>query len=443
MDCMGDSVRVRACNTQPCPNSEAFADKGNEGGIDYSKITVKTMPISNKPQRYDKCVIMERDALIVQDEPIGEKQQRTVEMKKEKNKLPIRLVMNAQTIVAYTDAHYLSPYKTFDLRTTKLFRKQDKAQGVNSQCFILKDTEKAVKAEICQLDCTAGVGFVEEWDREIQIFRDACHAPKTMVDVDLEFQNKVSELKDQFERKQQKKRKEERANNEIKLLYKKKAQAEVVSLAALDKEKRLEQLLEQEEEQREKNELHELQKQMENEKKKTGCLVETLQDTEMNEKYLVANDAVNEDISKIQNKAQSQLNEMREKAKRKLISKRLIHQRKVEQMKSQIMSIRSEAAVSAKKIGHIGDASNCFIGGPEKEKEIELYCAKAFLDDGDKYVDCKNYDSFCYACCEYEFGEGHTTKRDQCYHTQCEEVIVKESTQFRGLPDVSASLPMA
>ena len=89
------------------------------------------------------------------------------------------------------------------------------------------------------------------------------------LDVNLEFDRKIADLKDQFQKKLISKQREEATNKEIKKLYIKKKEAETISLAALQKEKKLEKLLEEEEDQKEQNEIHELQVQLENEKKKT------------------------------------------------------------------------------------------------------------------------------------------------------------------------------
>lgn len=438
MDCLGESTRTRECNNIPCPTAGLGTGQEKseeEKAIDYAKSQVHFLPISNKPQRYDKCVIMERDALITKDEDPEDKF--NYKKPEEPQQIPARLVMNTKSIVAYLDDNYGTPYKIFDLPSTTLLRKSTESPSgekvLSTQCFILKDG-RGTRSEVCQLDCTvSGEAFIDEWNREIQIFQQECQGKRTVVDVDLEFEQKVSELKAKLQKKQAEKVQEEATNQEILKLHTRKKEAEIVSLLALQKEKKLEELLEREEEAREQQEIHELEAQMEDEKKKTGCLIESLKHEEISEKLTVANTQVESQVDNIKSKAQEQLDKMRQKTQAKIEQKKRMHERNVQELKAKIQSIRIQTATNLKKIGYNGDANNCFIGTPEKELEIEAYCTKAYMDDADKLMDCKRLDSFCYACCEYEFGEGHNSKREECYRTQCEDITIKENDQFMGL----------
>ena len=97
-------------------------------------------------------------------------------------------------------------------------------------------------------------------------------------------------------------------------------------------------------------------------------------------------------------------------------------ERKKAALKAQIMTIRTKTAGKLQKFAKNGDASKCFIPdstNAEHIKKIEDYCTIAYSDNFLKFNECKSPESFCFNCCENEFGEIHIVDRDKCYK-QCE-----------------------
>ena len=405
--CEGEPVRTRPCNPQPCPQPQSI-DKLLGKSETASKLIansteVKIMPISTKPQRYDRCVILERDALITQLSTTGEKE-----------KLPVRLVMNSKSIVAYSDDSYKNALKTFSLENTKVSNEKDV-----KTCFFLTDLYS--KAEFCQLDCTASTGtFADEWIREVHIFRDLCNSKREVTEANMEeYQKKLNDLKSEFEQERQHKIKKDATQNEIKDLQKHVQETKAMSYYALQKEKKLEELLEKEEEERERMEIEELKIQMKQEEEKKGCLLSSLKEKELENELAAGHDKITEEIEEIRQKTKEKINILRKEAKEKLLQKRIINQRKLNQLRNSIIKIRTDTMKELQKATKEGDMEKCFKGTEDQESKINEYCTIAFLSDPTRLVDCKIIENFCYACCENEFGDGFTAKRDECYRKKC------------------------
>lgn len=381
------------------------------------------MPITNKPQRYDRCVIMERDALIVDRKESTDINAERLphlyeEDKTELKKIPVRMVMNSKSIVVYTSGNYGNPYKSFDLFSTKMM----KSELDENQCFVLKDA-KGTSAEFCQLDYSKeGTTFIEEWSREIGIFQNHCKLERNVNSAEFELSEKINELKNAYIRKKNMQKKENSIQNEIKKLNIKKEEAEQFAVMALNRQMKIENMLLKEEEDREKEELVKLNEQMIKEKRKTGCLIENMEKKQVAEKLqIIINNSRNQ-LNDKNKEIKKKLEQMKNKLDLTIKFKKAMHLRKVNEIKTQIQNIRSETIKNAKNINYIGNADNCFIPTKEQEALVETYCNKAFIDDDYKLADCKNFESFCYACCENEFNEAHLTSRDECYHQKCMNV---------------------
>jgi hypothetical protein len=73
-----------------------------------------------------------------------------------------------------------------------------------------------------------------------------------------------------------------------------------------------------------------------------------------------------------------------------------------------------------------GDIEHC-IKGKKSPSQRDNYCNTNFVTDYLKNYDCKTGDSFCYMCCENEFGNNFLDKRDECYD-MCDGQPLKKST---------------
>ena len=200
------------------------------------------------------------------------------------------------------------------------------------------------------------------------------------------------------------------------------AQTQTMTLRAVEKESKLEELLEKEDSEREEEEQRELEAQIQEEKKKDECLMKSIKAKEIEEQYNLNKINATEQIEKLKEEAKKQISIKRQQIKDKIQKMRTRAERKKAALKAQIMTIRTKTAGKLQKFAKNGDASKCFIPvttNADHLKKIEDYCTAAYSDNFLKFNECKAPESFCFTCCENEFGEIHVVDRDKCYK-QCE-----------------------
>jgi hypothetical protein len=101
---------------------------------------------------------------------------------------------------------------------------------------------------------------------------------------------------------------------------------------------------------------------------------------------------------------------------------RLKAERKKAQIKSKIMSMRHETAQKLQSYVKKGEMDKCFIPNPNKKEDlhnIEVYCAANFALEMNEFMECKVLESFCFTCCEKEFGPMQLQLREKCYQSRC------------------------
>jgi hypothetical protein len=414
--CEGPSIRTRPCNEQPCPDNNykviktdlvknAYKPKITET---ISKAVIKVMPFSTRPQRYDKCYLKEADALMVKNDF------QTVDFSI-LPKVPVRVVMNNKSVTIYQDDTLQTNIANMMLSRTTYQRVKDDAR-----CFILNSNNNRV--QLCQIDSSSVTAnnFVEEWDYDFNLFKNQCNEHRSTYDIDAtEFdkamKKKMEDLKNEMVTDKAKQiREKQDLDNEV-TLQKKVQQTQSVTLNAIQKEDRLEQLLEKEEADREREEQQELRMQFENEKKKDECLMKSIKEKQLEDQYNISKANTESEIEKIKLDAQREIFARRQKVKKRLDSMRKKNDRVKAQIRSDILLLRSEVAGKLQKITRAGNVKNCFVPDASNMDKVEQYCQINYADNITKFGQCKSIDGFCYACCENEFGEMHLIPRDNCY----------------------------
>merc|ERR1712032_1580964 len=182
---------------------------------------------------------------------------------------------------------------------------------------------------------------------------------------------------------------------------------------------RLEDLLEKEEASREEDETSTFTRQIESEKKKEECLMKAIKEKEIENQYNIAKASAERAVEKITTETKKQITMQRENITKKIIEIRNRQKRKKAQLRSEVMTIRTQIAARLSTINKMGSTKTC-ISSLKTETNREKYCSEHFADNYIKFADCINKSSFCYVCCESEFGDLHVVNRDQCY-TSCDD----------------------
>ncbi len=406
-----ESILIRDCNLQPCPNVNEIQRAAKNLKMEdlvASNVIVKMMPISSRPQRYDKCHLKETDALIVKNDE-------SVKEFSNISSLPVRLVMNNKTLTAYRDDTLTNRISTYLLEESTFIRIKDK-----TTCFIIRNNVN--EDQFCMLD-TTNTKFVQEWDFEFNLFKNQCKKNRVQSNETLEksnlikqFNNKVEDLKLELIREKSDLIKKEVEEDEKKNLVSKIDQVRKTSLHALEKEMHLEDLLEKEEQSKEEEENKTLETQIQSEKRKEECLLKAIKEKEIENQYNIAKSKAEKAIEQIAKETQQEILEKRKTIAKKISEMKLKQMRKKAQLKNEILSIRGHIAERLQKINKAGNKDKCI-----KKSNKTSYCNLHFSDNYIKFGECQNDDSFCYVCCENEFGELHVLDRDACYSV-CDEL---------------------
>jgi hypothetical protein len=429
-DCEGSNVRERDCNTFPCPVELTPEKDKADQNIDFEKNDIKFLPISNKPLKYDKCVIMERDAILLRYPDQKTIKERTFKREPiEKEKIAIRLVMNLDTITAYLDDQYKVPIQSVNIRVPNL--KFENLNGKGNEegghhCFSVSDGVSTIEA--CQINCNDNeLSFVEEWNYHINEFRE-CKPKDETVEQDIEFENEVQNLKNELEKKKMEEIRRNEFTKELVNIQNINKKHDIEIQSYLQREKKLEELIEKEEEAKGMDEYRELQLQMEEEQKKAGCLLNELKNKEQIDSIKSAKIEAEQKRSEATRKAQKQLDDMRKASQKRIKELQKINARRLKSLKDKIELIRIDTAGKIRSNTSNGHTELCKIATKEDESKIELYCGKAYLDDPNKYMECRNYDTFCFVCCEHE--TNNANDREKCYKNNCNPFVDQFGNPF-------------
>jgi len=413
-----NTILERDCNRQACPTIVEMKNfpgilndnekKKNEQTPEFYNATMKIMAISKRPQRYDKCHLKESDALM-------EKKDESTKKFSSYPLIPVRIVMNDKTLTAFLDENLSNKIVTYLLDESIIIRKDDK------KCFIIENNIRDDK--FCILD-SKNSEFVEEWYYDFNLFKHQCKKDREKSSTILkeekkyedEFKNKVENLKLELIKEKAENMKILIEKKEKKKLASKIQEVRKVSLTAIEKEMRLENLLEKEEASREESEYHVLEQKIEQEKKKEECLLRAIKEKELENQYNLAKAQAEHAIQQITKATQHQIIEQRQRIARKIIEMRQKKKRRVAELNSRFLTIKMKITEKLQEINKIGDDCIC-----RDFKNKDSYCNKNFADNYIKYQDCLKKESFCYTCCENEFGELHIIERDNCY-SKCGEV---------------------
>ena len=478
-DCVGQGIRTRPCNDQPC-QSHGGSGAGSDGSgsaddenslIPSENNTVitpifKMLPFSNRPQRYIRCLIKESDVLY-------RDYSRPLINNEDAVKIPARLVMNNSTISLYTDESYTSSVFTFKL--TQVMIGKDMSDNC---CFNIKSNNK--KYELCSFEKDCGTvknpKFLNEWKRDFSLFAQSCYEPlesghgkdrlprariikkdpntddiravtvaqgnnpgigitgaipipelKADNDIKRAMQSPSQEQKKMVSKAQMSLMEEREKeltlkleNTEKKKLENKIGKTQTTVMKALRKEMQLEDLIRVEQTEKLKKSTKTLIKKMKHEKKKKKCLEKILKQREQEDEKTRETMEIESEIKKLKSQAIRQVKKKRQDLRSRLEEVKRKVLRKNRMIEQKIQKIRGSMASELLQANKLGDWRICKEARDSKPKLVD-YCNANFSDNYNKNSECKDPENFCYVCCENEYGNMFLQKRDQCY-TMCDEL---------------------
>jgi len=120
------------------------------------------------------------------------------------------------------------------------------------------------------------------------------------------------------------------------------------------------------------------------------------------------------EIMRIKDEAKKEVEQKRQALRNKIADIRKLANRRKKLIENDITTIRGQMARNLMDANKNGDQSKCKNAYGVEEK-INYYCNANVVDDFQKNDACKDPTSFCYVCCETEFGNMVMDKRDKCY----------------------------
>lgn len=95
--CYGPGQLARPCNTQPCPGVEGEEDPVINLPEKTTKTEIVMKQMSERPNRYEECVVREGDLAQLRDDLTGFP---------EFPRIPVRAVLNNKTFIVYNSDNY-------------------------------------------------------------------------------------------------------------------------------------------------------------------------------------------------------------------------------------------------------------------------------------------------------------------------------------------------
>jgi len=120
----------------------------------------------------------------------------------------------------------------------------------------------------------------------------------------------------------------------------------------------------------------------------------------------------------------SEINQVKTEAKLMILNNRSTESSRIEHLRSRsrkylrnkkhsIETIRIEMAEEMKSAEHIGNTGLCT---PANDKAVrETYCTTHYIDDYEILSACRDFSTFCYMCCDNEFGDLIVDEKTACF----------------------------
>jgi len=195
-----------------------------------------------------------------------------------------------------------------------------------------------------------------------------------------------------------------------------------IAMQAIQRELSLEDLIRQEEEEKNRQEEERLRKQIEAEKNKKNCVLKAITEKKRENEYSLKTLEAQNRIDAIKKEAAAQVMKQRNKLKALLAKIRQQSLLKRTQLKQELMDVRSSIANELGKAYKKGDVNKCLEALKSETTKIN-YCTALYMDDFGLLNYCKRSDDFCNICCNSEFGDMHQSEKEECILKTCPKKV--------------------
>lgn len=426
--CDTELIKSKDCNIQPCPLAQELAEaKADE--TQFKKPIIKIGPFSQRHNRYSVCVIKEGEGFRLEKD----------ENSDDYNRIPSKILMNTNTISIFEDDTYSKLVYSFILDNTNLTVEKDFCT------FSLKDNQNQIILRGFEQSCGSiqENKFVKSWDRDFNVFKNDCKKGRQNVLINEEDQKKIDSLAKKSNELLYASNQAEKAENlresfaagQQGVISNNVTDTKKTGLKAIDKETQIENMILQEEKEREALEIATIQDNINKEKEKADNLNKTIKEKEMDDVFIEQERDSEKEIVEAKKEAQEKIEGKRTDLKDKIAKLRKMAQMKKSQMMGQLKNSKTKLAKKVMNAMKEGSSVICNVGKVKDKQSVrDDYCNKAFAEDFFSNNECKNVDNFCYTCCEKEFGNLHLDKREDCYN-ECDGLKASSNNQNQQKTD--------
>lgn len=402
--CQGERILTKDCNLQVCdgvmPEDELLKLKNLAHDTNTTSHVMKYLPISRRPLRYERCLIKEGDlALYIFEGSI------------KGAKIPVRVILNNRTLTAYSNDDYESIIVSHHLSTVTGLRKFE--QDKSNTCFEIEEGKK--KSVFCAFVSPNKplIDLAKEWQSDILDFIKNCENYYSH-ELDFKDMNEMSVDKVQktldFYHEQEKDQME-------KVIVK----TQQLALKAIEKELTVENMIEKEEELKQKKLEDQVNTEFEKIKKQKELIQQALQEKKKQADLYANKLLLKKKIKQISEQVKRQVMKIREDLITRIKIKKSDEDRKRQIVQNKINSLKKDISKNLLKASRNGNYEEC---NPERQaEEIIDYCSKNYENDKLKLNECVSNDKFCYLCCQSEYGDLHLESREVCY-TKCDDYYI-------------------
>lgn len=398
--CYGPTSLNKACNTNPCPAEADAANPVLELPDKVEKTEIMMKQMSNRPNRYEECIVREGDLAVAREDLVGFP---------EIPRIPVRVVLNNKTIVIYDNDNYDSTTFAFSLHEVVVSDwKQDP-----KLCFQLNNPAANKKVALCVVEsaCKGDPHEAkEQWKEDIVHFATDCQVRYV---VKLPARNSA-EVKNE-ECKEEKALETNEENKTVKsnkMLDESVHETAKLAADAVDKELKAEELDEQEEKLRQKEAVEEMEKKVKEEKEKEKCIKKAIKRKSAAQQRKAHAIEVASKINEIKQSTIEEIESQQENHRKKMKKLRQSFERSKLNRQRELAEIKMTMTKDMIDAEKEGDATKCSPTTPVKARQN--YCNEKFGEDWNQNKNCQDAAQFCEVCCEQEFGMMHNDMRDAC-----------------------------